>query len=444
MCTRSAIALYVVLSCFILAPASWHCVSGAEPIVGWPDEDVVPADPDWKDVPPAERLGVLGLLETATRANYEKISTLQATYFVHSEQYLDPQFVTGGFRARLPEKCTPDLLQESEYLFKYCVRMSDGSVFRSREPSIFRLLTTDTRDPIVVPGVRAMAPRSVVTGKDYIYWDVSAPPATYAVCQDHPLAMNKRAAHRVAPEEAIGKDHGELMDIRQFYCCANSSKCWDELSLYASVLRGDKGPESQAELSATLSVDTASDDGRRWYRLRQPVRTRDGVKNIVTSIWSSEFGYNPVYMSFAEQDEAAGTIRTVRQWRWNMVDGTFLPALVREAWRPKVPGHVNTFLRIAEMRDAILNAEIPDSQFTVEALGLSDGDLVLDELEATVYAVGPGGLSRIARFSEPYTPNQADGGRFGVAALAVVNAAVVLCIGLAVWYRRRVRARGHG
>ena len=212
----TAISLSLLINlCSVVEPEDGHAQE--EPGSSVPDKS--PSDLVWNEVTPTARVGVLELLSAHTQSNYQRITTWIASYSVHSEMYLSPSFVKNAAADRLPKESTPALIQETQSTFKIAIQMDSGSVFREHDTTRLRLLTTDSRQSIVIPGVSPVDNRSIVTSKEYIYFTPKFPPMSYAVLPDHPEAQNKRAAHRRPPEEARGREFAELLDPRLEWHC---------------------------------------------------------------------------------------------------------------------------------------------------------------------------------------------------------------------------------
>ncbi|HLN26335.1 MAG TPA: hypothetical protein VK395_01170 [Gemmataceae bacterium] len=401
----------------------------------------VPADLAWHKVQPSARSQILELLSVQTRANYERIETLQASYSVHHEDYLSRDFVKEAFGARLPKDSSPALIREIEVNQKVAIDMESGRVFRERETKRFRLLTTTSRKPVIMPGVGdADDGRSIVTSEDYTFFNPKQPPATSVVAGDNPKAQNKRMAHRLAPEKARGREYSGLLDPRTFYRCASNQKSWEELQMYLSTLKGEKGADQQQKVQK-LEIDEAEQAGSIWYRLRLPITSPDGKFTTWTSVWSPLAGYNPVSLIFSKGENAGGPITKSISWEWKQVDGIFFPAVIHEVWHPDgLPDNVDTLNEVITLKECSLNSPLPSNQFSYGALGLKTGDLILDDMESTVFIVNDAGIPvRLAGYNEEYVaPALARRTKFGWL-LAVNAAGIAIALLVVVLIRRRRR-----
>jgi hypothetical protein len=416
----------------------------AEKTRGETAREDVPADLSWRVVPQSAKVAVLEFLSGQTRSNYEKIATWTGSYSVHQEEYLSPEFTKGLFEGQ--HKPTQALIAERDARFRFAIDIKSDSIFREFETTRFRLLTADAaRKPAVMPGFEPVDRRSVVTRDDYIYFSYKDPPATLAVVRDHPEAKNKRAARRSPVEKTQNQEHGDLVHPRLFFYCSRSVMSWEELDIYLSWLRGDKGAETKATAENTLQVEEAVREGKSWYRIRL-ADSSGGSITTWTSIWSPLAGFNPVSMvsltSFGEK-VADPSNRWSVAWRWKEVDGILVPAYVKEVTSQKELRNLNSYLRIVELKECSLNTPIPPDTFTIKALRLEAGDLLEDEVNQTVYLVNQNGKTmELAKYNEPYVPPQ-ERGRLGAKGIVLIGNGALITLALGFLVFRRMRRSTH-
>lgn len=180
-----------------------------------------------------------------------------------------------------------------------------------------------------------------------------------------------------------------------------------------------------------------------WYRLRIPLTFPDGAVTILTSVWSPLAGFNPVSVTFSKGERPGGAVTKSVSWEWKKVDDIFVPAVVREWWHPDVPGDVDTYNRTVELQECVLNEPLDPKQFEYAALGLTQGDLVLDDVERTVLIMEGGKPVRLAAYNEPYVSDSARRAR-RVRWIVIANVAVVAVAALIIVIRRRRRTSALG
>lgn len=427
------IALPLISLCGGFQPQAGH----AQDERAAPASRAIPSGLVWKEVASSAQVQILERLSAQTRSNYERIATWAATYSVHVETYLSPAFVKDAFAGRLPKDSTSALVQESEYSYKFAIQMETGSIFREQDTTRFRLLTTDSRKPMTIPRVQPVDNRSIVTAKKYVYFAPKEPRATYSVLPDHPEAQNKRAAHRVPLKKVRHNERGELMDPRVFFHCSTPSMSWMELDMYISALNGKDGAEKQRMAEERLKIAKATNAGSPWYRIQLVITFPNARDVLVTSVWSPLAGYNPVSLMFTARSQATGVARRSVSWQWKRVAGIFVPEFVREVLHPEKPGNIDTYKRIVKLKECSLNKPLDPKQFTYAALGLGEGDLVLDEVEKNVYIMHNGEPQRLAGFHEPYVAPQLSARKTTWFWPIVANVVFVIMLFLAYLARRR-------
>ena len=86
---------------------------------------------------------------------------------------------------------------------------------------------------------------------------------------------------------------------------------------------------------------------------------------------------------------------------WTKIDGIYVPSKILEAGYA-VAGEDPTREREAKLADCVLNQALDPHQFDPTALGLADGDLIIDEASGETDIVRTGGPSlKPAHFVDP-------------------------------------------
>lgn len=433
-CVYAAFRLVLVVGLFYFFEMG---TAQAQPELSSSESSQIPDGIEWKEVATAAQVKVLELLSAHTKSNYQRITTWSADYSVHSEEYWSPSFVSNSFRDRLPKESTAALIREAIATVRVSIEMASGRIFREYDTKTFRLLTTDNRRSIVIPGVQPIDNRSIVTSTEYVYFTPKFPPMTYAVLPDHPDAQQKRAARRFPRERAKGRESADLMDPRFFFHCSSPAMSWEELDMYASFLLGKEGMEKQKDLQQRFRIEEGDVDGEKaWYRIQLVISFPDDEVNVVTSIWSLSAGFNPVRLTFVEKSDVGETIMKERSWKWKKVNDIFVPSFVSERAHPREPGGIDTFKRVVELKECTLNKPLDKNQFDYTALGLGSGDLILDEIEKSVFVMRDGQPTRLAGFNEPYNLSQSLVRERTWSWLVSANVAVIVLVLVLAWRRR--------
>jgi len=401
----------------------------------------IPDNITWHTVAPSARAAILEFLMIQSRGNYEKIRSLQASYEVLIEHYVSPDYVK-SFGSRVPRDISQELIAHFEKTLRVAIDMESNSIFRQYNTTRFQLLTTDSKKPVVIPDVWPVDNCSIVTTKDYKYFNPKMSPATHAVVMNHPKGKNKRFAFRVPAEQAHNQEYGDLIDPRNFYCCARTQKAWEELQVYLTVLKGEKGFEQQQKADQ-LKIDQADYKGNTWYRLSLPVASKDGSTITFTSIWSSLAGFNPVNLSVLRRDNIREAIIRTKLWKWATVDGIFIPVFFHESWVTDISNNMHTYNLTVTQKKCVLNAPLDPKQFDYSALGLKNGDLILDDIEQTAYIIDENGqVKHLAAYNEKYVPGLLPAKRLRWLLILSGIVAVIVIMLAKMILRKRLRGAG--
>jgi hypothetical protein len=402
----------------------------------------VPSSLSWAKVAPTEMGAILEFLTVQTKGNYERIHTFQATYEINNENYLSALTVKKLFGEKLPKGDVPALIEHWEATLKVAIDMNSGNIFRQNDSTRFVLLTTNSREPFVIPQYHLTDNYSIVTSEDYKYFLPKEEPADNVVTANQPEGHNKRHARRAPAEQAHKKDHGDLIDPRNFYRCSSAQKSWEETQLYQSTLKGEHGAEQQ-KLAERLEVDKADQGGDMWYRLRLPIPGPNGVKTTFTSVWSSLAGFNPVSKTLTVADKAGEATEGSTTWKWKNIDGVYVPEAVQYVTHPKgTPANVDALNQTITLKECVLNASLAPNQFDYSALGMKAGDLVFDDIDQTVFIIDGGGKpTRLCAYYEKYIPPPPGVPNWNYR-LVIGGGAAIIAIALAglILFRRRRKA----
>jgi hypothetical protein len=87
------------------------------------------------------------------------------------------------------------------------------------------------------------------------------------------------------------------------------------------------------------------------------------------------------------------------EWRWKRFDRAYLPSTIEERIYG-APGGVPFKEQVVKLTECTLNRPLGLHQFDEQALGLVNGDLVIDHPERVVYTVKGGEPVKLANFGE--------------------------------------------
>ncbi|WP_206107904.1 sigma-70 family RNA polymerase sigma factor [Paludisphaera rhizosphaerae] len=351
-----------------------------------------PVDLVWKDLPPAEALGVIESLSALTRANYEKIKTWKGSYSSVVRQYLSVGFVTDAAGSNGPFN------QQFDSVLKFAVDVNRDALYRDVETSRMRFLKIGSNEEVKVPNVAADDHRSVTTPESYLVFSPKTR-ATWGVMQNVPEAKNARKVDRFPTNATESRHDGPGTDPREFFKTDPMNWFWSGLDRYARAMKGESGARAKKVVEEQLKVSKADGPGGVWYQERMWYDDgRGGPRLKATTIWSPQAGYNPVarIMAFDAPD---GKEQGRKEWRWRSIDGVLIPSWVKDTNR-REPGGEVSLEHESKLLECVLNQPLDAHQFDEFGLGVADGDIILNHKERVGYIVRDGAIVKLAGFGE--------------------------------------------
>ena len=148
--------------------------------------------------------------------------------------------------------------------------------------------------------------------------------------------------------------------------------------------------------------------------------------------FDGDVGFNMVHQSVRGVD---GTPRETRRWEYREIEGVLVPSLVYLS-RATADGEHVSFSRHLTLRDCTVNESLSQDQFTHRALGLQNGERLLDRIAGVLYQFQDGELVAV-RASE----KEADS-PFALRPYLVIGSVLGALFLVLLALRRRRRAQG--
>jgi RNA polymerase sigma factor (sigma-70 family) len=357
----------------------------------------------WTDVPPAETPRVVEQLAALSKANYEKLKTWRGSYAYVQRQYLNEQFVA-QLRAGAPavgDKPSPPaksegLMQEFDSTLKFAIDTKLDAIYRDVETKRMRFLKLGTGEEVKFPRVGTRDQRSILTPEFYLSF-CPTERSTSAFLPNHPDAQMKRRAERFAATEARTREGGTI-DPRAFFKIDGGNFFWRSMEIYAQAIRGELGGEFKDIVAQRLKISRADGPDGRWYREQMGYTNGRGPILWASTLWSPEAGYHPV-----STVRTVGTLdakpQSMIEWRWKRIDGVYIPSTIHEKVYQGPEGILSREQR-SSLKECVVNRPLDAHQFDERALGLSDGDLLLNHPERVAYIIKGGEPVKLADFGE--------------------------------------------
>jgi hypothetical protein len=233
----------------------------------------------------------------------------------------------------------------------------------------------------------------------------------------HPAAQNKRVAYKDPVKDVEMQNTRDLLDPRVFFGDGGSTKWWDDIGHLK---------EEAGRIGDALKVSEAEGPGGRWYRIS--VFMVGGW--LATLTCSPEAGFNPV-RRVVSLDHAGEKMLKDVQWQWKRFGEIYLPAEVTTVQYDRQTGTPTNSLRV-RLGKCIVNKPVDPDQFTYKALGLKDGDLVMDRVDRQFLIHENGKLVKLADFGKRYAPPASPSTPAMSTTRWVLVAFSIICLAIAV------------
>ena len=342
---------------------------------------------EWREVARSEMMTVLDMIAEHVKGNYEKIRTWEVEYRVEVEDFLSPGPLPEPV-ARHVQLATNGIIQRTEFTMLFIVDMETNARYWFKQDPKLTWLKPDTREPVSIPNTVVLPKRSVCSAGEYLHFDGVVVPEL-ADLPGHPQAQNKRVAYR-DPVEYVQKQRlRDLLDPRVFFN-NGALRLWDSIGKYKKEAK---------RLGDRLKLLVADGPGGPWYRIALSL-TGGG---LATLTFSPQVHFHPVRRIVLLEESGEKVVDGDERWEWKRFGEIYVPVKVTVSVRSGDPaGHYNV-LR-AELVRCILNKAVDRDQFTYKALGLKDGDLVMDRVNRQFLIHKNGSLVKLADFGERSSP----------------------------------------
>lgn len=381
--------------CFAVARASW----GAEEL---------------SDLTLEGRVELLGRMADLAEQNYRKINTWELIYDIVDEAGWSGEQLKGIGLDTPPPGAEPWRRRDSGTvrLLYDCERNAVRAEVTRTKATLFQ---DALRTPLDIPLSLPVSQTTLIVKDDFYYLE---PTLDYADFPEVPAMQGRagRVAFREPKETARRLRNANAIDPRDLF--AYTRPFWEEFRMAARMLN-----------QALESNDAAmvGEMGRlfRFYevnyphgnetvkvilvelRVRRPGTSAEGPVRTIRIRASPSHDYNFVGVNVS--DESGKDVEIVN-WQYMNHQGVWIPShwsrvLLNSEGTP-------THGRVLKLKECRLNAPIDRLKFTVQGLGLKDGERVLDRVDRVCYIYNEGELTSPVSFDSPVPskPESSSGG----------------------------------
>jgi hypothetical protein len=379
----------------------------------------------WQPVTDDEKIKILQMLVKTSDSTLQKINTINGMYQVEYEQAVveDPT-IKRKFLNHVP---TSDIIQKYDFSLSFFSDIKKEKTFYSKQ--IIQQIFETNGQKIESEGLVLFDVNSICSKQDYLY-SISSDKATPNVTEllGFPEIEGKTIAWRESPETI----QGNLVDFID-PCEYLRFKEWGNLHLILEAIEGKHGEESQKIVNNISSLfETSDNKGVKWYRFHQLFTNERVGQRELNIFFNQESGFHPICQLYTIPSHVTLTLLQVR---WKKVNNIFFPVESRIAVK-KNDGKLS-YRRKMTLDDIEINRPIDSKQFSYSALGLSNGDILVDRIKQQVFTIKNDKPVYLAKFHEKYqTPSKRNFNRIRLSIMLLGFALIALGIYLTIRRRR--------
>jgi hypothetical protein len=377
----------------------------------------------WQSVTDEEKVKILHMLVAVSDSTLQKINTINGMYQVEYEQTIAKETVNE--RKFLTSVPISDIIQKYNFSLRFFSDIKREKTFYSKK--IIQQIFETNEKKIEPEGLVLFNTNSICSKKDYLY-SISSDKATPNITEllDFPQTKGKKNAWREAPETIRNRTLVDFIDPCEYLRFTT----WGNINLILESLEGKHGEENQKKAKNISLFETNDNKGVKWYRLHQSFNSTDesAGKRELNIFWNQESGFHPICQLYTTPSNVTLDFLQVR---WEKVNNIFFPIESRIVVNKK-DGKLN-YRRRMTLEDIEINQPIDSKQFSYSALGLGDGDILVDRINQQVFTIQNDQPVYLAKFYEKYqTPSERNTNRVRIVIMLLGFALIAIGIYLRI------------
>jgi hypothetical protein len=245
------------------------------------------------------------------------------------------------------------------------------------------------------------------------------------------LAEEQQVAWRETPEFAKSRTVADFIDPCEYF----DVLLWGNLGSVVDAMDGKHGDDSRDYFRENSSFFQSTDkSGKKWFRYFQRVQSTNDPSGFRESniFWSEESGFHPICRLYAT---STNKIIGLVQLRWKLTDGVYYPV---ESYQVSNENDGTlSYRRKMTASNLAINKPVKKDQFSYSALGLKNGDVLVDRIEESVYTIQKNKPVFVAKFYADYQsppPTLPTGSISGIRWVAIGLGIVLIILGLYLMY----------
>ncbi|MDR2115364.1 MAG: hypothetical protein LBP87_03175, partial [Planctomycetaceae bacterium] len=292
----------------------------------------------------------------------------------------------------------PKLTRKSDKQFNFVSDNVKNRVFRSIKNIKQEFFSNG--QPINITEISSSNTNSITTSSDFLYLDEQFKINRIKEFPDYQGNINK-VAYRVSSEQGTANmGCSAVLNPFEFLDHDRWTLTFD---YYIPVLQGKGGKENQQYVQKNnMLFQTEDENGQKWFRYQIVIpKSSEGHREECNIFWNQQSNFLPVCSIQIRDKQTYSSI----QVQWKKMDNFFIPLISSNVYFMS-DGHLSVRQKMT-MQEMQFNKPIDSKQFSYSALGLSDGDILVDQIKQQIFTIQNDKPVYLAKFYEKYqTPHE--------------------------------------
>ena len=345
------------------------------------------------------RLGIIRMIEGEIRANYERLASWSGSYALEDGAYrtemrqIQPRVGDDAARGELLGTTRKGRWWEVRHVVvQFDLDMRKNNLATTYEVVGDAAVTDLASGVTEIWGQVPLRQRHLITVDEWIECIPAEPPGAAPRFQ---IARGKginSAVRRGAAESKRFARYSSVIDPRAFFAYSGSMSFADALKSSADWLKAGK--------SLALRIEEVRSTSHAGYRLVQEYRVRpDDLSEqptVVETTFNVDAGYNP---SRLVERSPSGIATLDRTWRYTHVSGVYIPSHYRLDKYFDDDTQQRELSRDFTLNNCEVNGQIGAASFSLDRLGLVQGDQLRDDLAGSVMRYDNGEVVPVSQYA---------------------------------------------
>jgi hypothetical protein len=403
------------------------------------EESLVLLPTNWQPIPQEKHIETLQFLDEILKSNAKQIKTIKTfsgTYLVSIEDEINSNMAKTVLSSENKNNkpitqegsFPPKLTRKLDYQFNFVSDNAPNRVFRSVKNIKQEFFSNG--QPTKVTEMSSPGANSITTSSDFVYLEEQFKINRIKEFPDYQDEINK-VAYRVPFEQGTA-NIGRSAVLTPFEFLEPDR--WPiTLDYYIPVLKGKGGQENQQYVQKNnMLFQTEDENQQKWFRYQIVVpKSSKGNRVECNVFWNQQSNFLPVCAIQTRDKQIFSSI----QVQWDKRDHVFIPIISSNVYFMD-DGRLSVRQKMT-MQEMQINKPIDSKQFSYSALGLSDGDILVDQIKQQVFTIQNDKPVYLAKFYETYqTAHEQSFNRGRMAIMLLGFALIVLGIYLKIRRRR--------